>query len=302
MDFVQQLRIFVAVADNGSFARAAAALRMARPSVTNAVSALEASIGVRLLHRTTRRSSLTGEGEIFYERATQILTDVAGAQNLFGGSAQVPRGRLRVDIPVGLAKPLIIPRLPEFTERYPDIEIILGVSDQRVDLLAEGVDCVVRVGELAASSMISRVVAHVPMVSCGAPAYLAAYGVPKTIEDLSAHRAVTYFTGRGRSAMDWQLIANGEERSIRMRSAILVNDSEAFVACALAGLGLIQALRAEVAEQLENGQLVEILPQVETVRRAVSVMYPSRQYLAPQVRAFIDWISMIFKGAGGREL
>jgi LysR family transcriptional regulator, regulator for bpeEF and oprC len=302
LDFVQQLRIFVAVADNGNFARAAAALRMARPSVTNAVSALEASIGARLLHRTTRRSSLTGEGEIFYERATQILTDVAGAQNLFGGSGQVPSGRLRVDIPVGLAKPLIIPRLPEFTERYPDIEIILGVSDQRVDLLAEGVDCVVRVGELAANSMISRVVAHVPMVSCGAPAYLAAHGVPKTIEDLSAHRAVTYFTGRGRSAMDWQLIANGEERSIRMRSAILVNDSEAFVACALAGFGLIQALRAAVAEQLENGQLVEILPQVETVRRAVSVMYPSRQYLAPQVRAFIDWISVIFKGAGGREL
>ena len=302
MDFVQQLRIFVAVADNGSFARAAAALRLARTSVTNAVSALEASIGARLLHRTTRRSSLTGEGEIFYERATQILTDVAGAQNLFGGSGQVPRGRLRVDIPVGLAKPLIIPRLPEFTERYPDIEIILGVSDQRVDHLAEGVDCVVRVGALAANSMISRVVAHVPMVSCGAPAYLAAHGVPKTIEDLSAHRAVTYFTGRGRSAMDWQLITNGEERSIRMRSAILVNDSEAFVACALAGFGLIQALRAAVAEQLENGQLVEILPQVETVRRAVSVMYPSRQYLAPQVRAFIDWISVIFKGAGGREL
>lgn len=160
----------------------------------------------------------------------------------------------------------------------------------------------VRVGELAANSMISRVVAHVPMVSCGAPAYLAAHGVPKTIEDLSAHRAVTYFTGRGRSAMDWRLIANGEERSIRMRSAILVNDSEAFVACALAGFGLIQALRAAVAEQLENGQLVEILPQLETVRRAVSVMYPSRQYLAPQVRAFIDWISVIFKGAGGREL
>jgi len=295
LDFVQQLRIFVAVADNGSFARAAAALRMARPSVTNAVSALEASIGARLLHRTTRRSSLTGEGELFYERATQILTDVAGAQNLFGGSGQMPRGRLRVDIPVALAKPLIIPRLPEFTERYPDIEIILGVSDQPVDLLAEGVDCVVRLGELVASSMISRVVAHVPMVSCAAPVYLAAHGVPKTIEDLSAHRAVTYFTGRGRSTIDWQLIADGEERSIRMRSAILVNDSEAFVACALAGLGLIQALRAAVAEQLENGQLVEILPQIQTVRRAVSVMYPNRQYLAPQVRAFIDWISAIFK-------
>jgi len=294
LDFVQQLRIFVAVADNGSFARAAAALRMGRPGVTNAVSALEASIGVRLLHRTTRRSSLTGEGELFYERAAQILADVVGAQNLFGGSGQVPKGRLRVDIPVGLAKPIIIPRLPEFTERYPDIEIILGVSDQPVDLLAEGVDCVVRVGELPASSMISRVVTHVPMVSCAAPSYLAAHGVPRNIEDLSAHRAVTYFAGSSRSLIDWHLVADGEERSIRMRSAILVNDSEALVACALAGLGMIQALRASVAEQLETGRLVEILPHVGTVSRPVSIMYPNRQYLAPQVRAFIDWTSSIF--------
>ncbi|WP_213979411.1 LysR substrate-binding domain-containing protein [Sphingomonas sp. dw_22] len=295
MDFVQQLRIFVAVADNGSFARAAAALRMARPGVTNAVSALEASIGVRLLHRTTRRSSLTGEGELFYERASQILADVAGAQNLFGSSGQAPKGRLRVDIPVALAKPLIIPRLPEFMERYPDIEIILGVSDQPVDLLAEGVDCVVRLGELSASSMISRVVAHVPMVSCASPYYLDARGVPKTVEDLSAHRAVTYFAGRGRSSIDWHFVVDGEERPVRMRSSILVNDSEALVACALAGLGMIQALQAGVADHLETGRLVEILPHLKSVRRSVSVMYPNRQYLAPQVRAFIDWISTIFE-------
>ncbi len=294
LDFVQQIRIFVAVADNGSFARAAAALRMGRPSVTNAVSALEASIGARLLHRTTRRSSLTGEGELFYERAAQILTEVVGAQNLFGGSGQVPKGRLRVDIPVALAKPLIIPRLPEFTERYPEIEIILGVSDQPVDLLAEGVDCVIRLGEISASSMISRVVTHVAMVSCAAPSYLAAHGVPTAIEDLSTHRAVTYFAGSGRATIDWRLVADGEERSIRMRSAILVNDSEALVACALAGLGLIQALRVGVAEQIATGRLVEILPQVGAVPRPVSIMYPNRQYLAPQVRAFIDWTTATF--------
>jgi LysR family transcriptional regulator for bpeEF and oprC len=297
MDIVQQLRIFVAVVDNGSFARAADALRMGRPSVTNAVSALEASIGVRLLHRTTRRSSLTGEGELFYERATQILTDLAGAQNLFGGAGQTPKGRLRVDIPVALAKPFIIPRLPEFTERYPDIEIILGVSDQPVDLLAEGVDCVVRLGELSASSMISRVVAQVRMVSCAAPSYLEAHGMPHTIEDLAAHRAVTYFAGRGRHTIDWHLIKDGEERTIKMRPAILVNDSEAFVACAVAGLGMIQAPHAGVAEHLVTGRLVEVLPKAKTIPRPVSIMYPNRQYLAAQVRVFIDWISAIFKEA-----
>src|SRR5277367_3595510 len=295
MDFLQHLRIFAAVVDNGSFARAAEALRVGRPSVTNAVSALEDSVGARLLHRTTRRSSLTGEGELFYERAVQIIGEADAARNLFGGKEHSPKGRLRVDIPVGLAKPLIIPQLPDFALCYPDVEVILGVSDQPVDLLAEGVDCVLRVGELTSSSMISRVVTHVPMVSCAAPSYLAAHGVPRNIEDLSAHRAVTYFAGSSRSLIDWHLVADGEERSIRMRSAILVNDSEALVACALAGLGMIQALRAGVAEQLETGRLVEILPHVGTVSRPVSIMYPNRQYLAPQVRAFIDWTSSIFE-------
>ena len=123
---------------------------------------------------------------------------------------------------MALAKPVIIPRLPEFTERYPDIEIVLGVSDQPVDLLAEGVDCVLRLGELSANSMISRVVAQVRMVTCAAPSYLAAHGTPETLEDLSAHRAVTYFSGRGRETIDWRFIEDGEERPVRMRPAILV--------------------------------------------------------------------------------
>lgn len=297
IDLVQQLRIFVAVVDHGGFARAADALRLGRPSVTNAVSALEASIGVRLLHRTTRRSSLTSEGEMFYGRATQILTDLAAAQNLFGGPGHAPKGRLRVDIPVALAKPFIIPQLPEFTAAYPGIEIVLGVSDQPVDLLAEGVDCVVRLGELSSSSMMSRVVAHIGMVSCAAPSYLAKHGTPENIHDLSDHHAVTYFAGNGRQVIDWHLIQDGEERHIRMRSAILVNDSEAQVACALAGLGMIQVLRATVADHLDVGRLVEVLKDVQTIPRPVSIMYPNRQHLAPQVRVFIDWISAIFTRA-----
>ncbi|MET0219807.1 MAG: LysR family transcriptional regulator [Tardiphaga sp.] len=297
MDIFQQLRIFVAVVDNGGFARAGEALHMGRPRITNAVSALEDSIGVRLLHRTTRRSSLTGEGELFYDRATQILTDVAAAQNLFGGSAQVPRGRLRIDIPTALATPLIIPRLPEFVARYPDIEIVLGVSDQPVDLLADGVDCVLRLGELSASSMISRVVAQVGMVTCAAPSYLSAHGVPQTVEDLSSHRAVTYFGGRGRTKIHWHFMEDGKERSVTMQPALLVNDSEAFIACALAGLGLIQAVGVGVAAHLASGQLVEILPDIQTVQRPVSIMYPNRQHMASQVRVFIDWIGEIFRRA-----
>ncbi|WP_421732080.1 LysR substrate-binding domain-containing protein [Brevundimonas sp.] len=209
---------------------------------------------------------------------------------MFGGAGHAPKGRLRVDIPVALARSFIIPRLPELTERFPDIDIILGVSDQPVDLAAEGVDCVVRLGELSLTSMISRVITHVRMVSCASPSYLEAHGIPRSIEDLSDHRAVTYFSGRGRSTIDWHLIEDGEERSIKMRSAMLVNDSEALVACALAGLGMIQALHAGVADHLETGRLVQVLPELQAFRRPVSIMYPNRQYLPAQVRAFIEWI------------
>jgi LysR family transcriptional regulator, regulator for bpeEF and oprC len=296
MDFLQHLRIFAAVVDNGSFARAAEALRVGRPSVTNAVSALEDSVGARLLHRTTRRSSLTGEGELFYERAVQIIGEADAARNLFGGKEHSPKGRLRVDIPVGLAKPLIIPQLPDFALRYPDIEVILGVSDQPVDLLAEGVDCVLRVGELTSTSMISRVVARVAMVTCAAPDYLATYGAPSTIEDLASHRAVTYFSGRSRNRMDWHLIERDEERTIRLRSAILVNDTEAFIACGIAGLGMLQAVRAGVQPHLDAGRLVEVLSHLQVPPRPVSVMYPNRQHLAPQVRVFIEWVSSILGG------
>jgi LysR family transcriptional regulator for bpeEF and oprC len=294
MDFIQQLRIFVAVADHGSFARGAEALRLARPSVTNAIVALEDTVGACLLHRTTRRASLTGEGEVFYERATQVLADAAETRNLFGGSSEKPRGRLRIDIPVALAKSLIIPGLAEFNATFPDVDIVLGVSDQPADLLADGIDCVLRLGELAVTSMVSRVVAHVALVTCASPAYFSAWGMPKTIDDLASHKAIIYFSGRGRHRMDWHFLEGEDERTIRMKPAILVNDSEALVSCALEGMGMIQALGVNVEEHLATGRLVVALSELKALRRPVSIMYPARQHLAPQVRAFIDWITDLF--------
>ncbi|MBB3612134.1 LysR family transcriptional regulator [Rhizobium sp. BK602] len=300
MDFVQQLRIFVAVVDNGSFARAAEALRMARPGVTNAVRGLEGMVGARLLHRTTRRISLTGEGELFHERAVRLLADVSDVRNLFGGSADTPRGRLRIDIPVALAKPLIIPRLPEFSRRYPGIELILGVSDQPADLIAEGIDCVLRLGSLPAGSMVSRLIAHARMVICASPGYLTEHGTPQSIEDLAAHRAVLYFSGRGRRIMEWQMPENGRHHTVKMPPAILVNDTEAFIACALAGYGLIQVAGTSVAEHLEAGRLVQVLPDSQAFRLPLSIMYPNREHLAPQVRVFIDWIAALFRSLDSR--
>jgi len=300
MDLLQQLQVFVAIADNGSFARAADALGMGRPTITNTIAALEASIGARLLHRTTRRTTLTSEGELFYERAARLLADAQETRNLFGGPGQMPRGRLRIDVPVALAKPFIIPHLPDFMRRYPEIDLILGVSDQPADLLADGIDCVLRLGDLAVSSMVGRVVGHVRMVTCGAPTYLAEYGTPRTLDDLASHRAVTYFAGRSRRTIDWHFTVDGEVRTVRMRPGILVNETEAFIACALAGMGLIQAIGAGVEEHLKAGRLVEVLPEMKTVERPVSIMYPNRLHLAPQVRVFIDWIAVHFSSLEGQ--
>lgn len=293
MSFIQRLRIFVAVAENRSFARTAEALRMTRPGVTNAINALEETVGARLLHRTTRRVSLTGEGEVLHERALHLLAEVDETQGLFGGSGQKPRGRLRVDIPVAIAKPFIIPALPSFIATYPEVEVILGVSDQPVDLLAEGVDCVIRMGQLPMSSMVGRVIAQMTMVICASPAYLDAHGMPSDFSDLSGHKAVNYVSGRGHRPIPWQVPGADGIREVTLRSGIIVNDTEAFIASTLAGLGLAQGPGACMAEHLASGALVEVLPKARAIRRPLSIMYPARRHLAPQVRAFIEWAETV---------
>lgn len=293
MNLLQRLRIFVTVAERGSFARSAEVLALARPRVTEAIAELEREMGVRLLHRTTRRTTLTGEGELLLDRAIQLLADADQTRDMFGGQDKAPRGRLRVDVPVALARSLIVPNLPSFRSAHPGIEIVLGVSDQPTDLIADGIDCVIRIGALPPSSLVGRLIGRVDLVVCGSPAYLAERGTPKTMTDLSDHDTVIYFSGRTRRPIEWQLIDGGAEHAVRTRPSMFVNDSEAMVACALAGLGLIQIPRVSVAEHLERGALVQVLADLSAVTRPVSILYPSRQYLTPQVRAFIEWASFL---------
>jgi LysR family transcriptional regulator for bpeEF and oprC len=293
------MQIFVSVVEHGSFAKAAAAMRMARPSVTNAIQGLETDLGARLLHRTTRSTTLTAEGESFYDRAIQILAEVAEAKALYSGKGGMPRGRLRVDLPVALARPVIIPRLPEFAAQFPDIEIILGVSDQPADLVADGIDCAVRLGGLQNSSVVARRVAFAHMVNCATPAYLERHGTPISVDDLRLHRAVHYFSGRDRRVIDWHYLTDNEERTIKMKPALSVNDTEAFLHAGLAGFGLMQALGITVEGHLAAGELVEILPDVRPNPRPISILYPSKAHLAPQVRAFIEWVSEAFTRSAG---
>lgn len=300
MDFVQQLRVFVTVVEHGSFSRAAQNLSMGRPTVTHTVNALEKEMGVRLLHRNTRNMSLTSEGSEFFDRATDILASVSDVRHLFGDNIRAPHGRLRIDMPNSVAKPIIIPRLGSFFQRYPGIDLALGINDRPVDLVAEGVDCVLRVGEIQNSSLISSVVAQLNTVTVAAPSYIAEHGQPKTLEDLRDHRAVTYFIGHTRRILDWSFDVGGVRKTVRMKPSLHVNDGDAYISCALEGFGLAQATRLALQNDIDSGRFVEILPHFKSPTRPLSVLYPAKRHLAPQVRVFIDWAKEIFQHPDAR--
>lgn len=290
MDFIRQLQIFVTVVEMGNFSRAAETLHMARPGITKAIGELKKHVGVRLLQRTTRRTNLTGEGETLYAKAMELLRDVEDAQNLFGGSKEKPSGRLRIDIPAALAKSLVIPELAKFRAQYPDISIVLGVNDQPIDLIANSVDCVLRLGTLPVSSMIGRKIADIPMVICASPEYLKRNGIPSSIESLNDHTIINYFSGQKHIPLAWHFSNASDEEEVTFSSGIMANDAEAMVACALNHIGLMQVPGILVMDELHNGTLVQVLQDLGHVNFPLSIMYPNRQYLAPQVRTFIDWV------------
>ncbi|CAM3746443.1 putative HTH-type transcriptional regulator YhjC [Pseudomonas reidholzensis] len=290
MELLQSMQVFARVADLGSFTRAADALQIGRPQVTRAIQALEASLGVRLFQRTTRTVRLTSEGERFYQRVSAILGDVAEATSMFGVAGSTLRGRLRVDIPTAFSQPGLIQGLKDFTARYPAVELALGVTDRTVDLVAEGVDCVLRIGELPDSSLIARRIGQATMVTCAAPRYLQEHGEPKTLEDLNTHPGITFLSGQNQRPLPWQFMQGGSEQSYISRQGITVNESNAYVECGVAGFGILQAPGITLDRFLAEGSLVEILQPFRPQARPVSVLYPSKSHLAPQVAVFVDWV------------
>ncbi|WJD60711.1 LysR family transcriptional regulator [Pseudomonas kurunegalensis] len=302
MDFAEKLQVFITVAELQSFARAAQSLGLARPSVTVAINELEKEVGARLLHRTTRRTTLTSEGVAYYEQATMTLNAVGEARNFFGGGLSEPKGRLRVDMSNSLAKSMIIPNISSFKKAYPQVEVILGVSDQQVDLIAEGVDCVLRIGESSPTSLVSRTIYRDPFIICASPDYLKTHGAPKSLDDLKNHLGVVYFYGRERKVKEWMFTVNGKPRSIRMRPALQVNNHDAYVACALNGLGLAQIPLIGVRNELAAGSLVQVLADEDAGHTPISVMYPARKYLPMKVRVFIDWVISIFEKEEAKTL
>lgn len=291
-NMIEYLNIFIQVVEQGSFSKAADVLQIHRPTVSKAIQQIEHDLGVKLIHRTTRKLSITAEGDEFYHHARHVLAEV---NNMMASFSQTlpPRGRLRLDVPLALAHAILIPNLKHFQSLYPDIDIVLVSSDKKTDLITEGVDCLVRLGELQDSSFISRRLGDIRMVTCAAPSYLQQHGRPETLADLGQHRAINFFSEHSRDVMEWKFIKDGNVVSLRPAGNMLVDNSDILLSCGLAGLGIIQATFDALAPHIASGALEEVLPQYPSVSKPVSVMYPDRRYLSPKVRVFIDWFSEV---------
>ena len=294
MDRIQAMEVFTRVVDANSFTRAAETLGMPRASVTTIIQNLEAFLGVRLMHRTPRRLSLTPDGAAYYEHCIKILTEIAEADASFQAGNRKPSGALRVHMPSALGRRIVIPALSTFHQRYPDITLDLGLSDRPVDPVEEGVDCMIRVGPLEDSSMVARRIGMLKRITCASPSYLAKRGAPTSIESLASHHAVNFRAAHGGRPIPWVFMIDGKPVEVKMNSLVSVNDSDAYVTCAIEGFGLIQPTLFMVLPYLLDGSLTEVLAGFNPKPKPISIVYPHNRHLSAKVRAFAEWIGELF--------
>lgn len=290
MDRIELFRIFARVVETASFTRAAETLRLPRSSVSAAVIELEARIGARLLHRTTRKVSVTQDGSAFYERCLRAIAEVEETESLFRQGNAKPSGRLRIDVPGRIGRLVIAPALPAFLEEFPGIDLELGITDRAVNLVEERVDCALRVGPLADSGLIARPVGELPLINVASPSYLARHGVPQTPDDLARHSAVNYASPSTGRIERWEWMDGAATRAVPMRSRVTVNSAEAYIACCVAGLGLIQIPAYDVRNHLDAGELVEVMPEHRAAPLPMTLLYPHRQHLSRRLQVFVEWL------------
>ena len=299
MDRFDAMRVFCRVVERRSFTLAAEDTGLPRSTVTDAIKQLEARLGVRLLQRTTRHVSPTLDGEAYYQRCLRILSDIEDAEGAFAGAK--PKGILRVDVHGTLARHFVLPNLPSFIETYPDIEFQMTEGDRFVDLIREGIDCVLRVGTLQDSDMIGRRVATLEEVTLAAPAYVERFGMPMHPEALGGHRMVGFRSSATGGLLPLEFEVGGTLREITLPATISVNAAESYFAAAKLGLGLIQVPRYHAEDALDSGELLHVLRGFPPSRTPVSMLYPRSRQLSPRVRVFIDWLIKVFAGQAGAE-
>lgn len=291
INLFESMKIFIEIVESGSFTQAAENLQIHRPAVTKALQQLEQYSGIRLMQRTTRRINLTPDGEEFYRRSKPLLAQAHELLESFGPDRAL-HGQLRVDMPIAFAALLIVPNLPDFYREHPDIEIILSSSDRRQDMLRDGLDCVLRMGELDDGDYIARTMGNIKMTTCASPAYLAINGKPKTLEELRQHQAVNYINSSSRQVLPWTFKTPSGTAEINLPGKLVLDNSEAYIAAGLAGLGLLQGMNIFLQPYLDSGLLVEILPDYPAPPRKLSLLYPHR-HLSRKVRVFAEWLESL---------
>jgi DNA-binding transcriptional LysR family regulator len=297
MDRFEAMRVFTRVVERRSFTLAAQDLGVPRSTVTDAVKRLEARLGVRLLERTTRQVSPTLDGDAFHRRCLALIADLEDAESAFSGAK--PKGLLRVDVHGTLARHFVLPRLPALMAEYPEIEFFLSESDRFVDPVREGIDCVLRVGDLRDSDMVARRLAMLEEITGAAPAYIDRFGMPSSIEALDGHRMVGFRSSATGTLLPLEFVVDGALRHVTLPAAISVDGAETLIAAGRLGLGLIQAPRYHLESDLKSGTLVPVLAAFPPSPTPVSLLYPSSRQLSPRVRVFIDWLVRAFSTGRG---
>ncbi|UXY15444.1 LysR family transcriptional regulator [Chitiniphilus purpureus] len=297
MDRFDAMRAFARVVEAGSFTKAAQTLHMSKTTVTQLIQQLEARLRVKLLHRTTRKLSVTPDGAAYYARVVRLLADLDDAETSLSSAAAAPRGRLRVDVPSPLARLVLVPALPAFHARYPDIQFDMGVSDRMVDLLGDNVDCVVRGGEIIDQSLSARHVGDLQIGAYVAPGYVARLGVPvhpRELED-TAHRIVGFMSSRTGTVEPWAMHCGNEHIQVKSRYVLAVDDGNAYLEAGLAGLGVLWLPTYMAAAHQARGELIPLFEQWRFDPLPLYVAFPPNRHVSAKLRVFIDWIVELIK-------
>lgn len=296
MDRFQEMQAFVRIAERQSFTQASEDLRIPRATITNLIKRMELRLGARLLERTTRTVRLTHDGEAHYRRCVRLIADLEEAEGSFRDAA--PKGLLRVNLQGTLARHFVVPALPGFLAQYPGLEVHIGEDDRLVDLVREGIDCVLRAGNLQDSSMVGRRVALLEQVTVASPAYLAKHGEPEDLETLSAHRAVNYISSATGKAVPMAFTVDARVTAVQLAATVSVTGADLYAGAAVAGLGLVQVPRYRVAAELKEGRLRVVLAAMPPPPMPVSVLYSQNRQLSSRVRVFVQWLREVFESAG----
>jgi LysR family transcriptional regulator, regulator for bpeEF and oprC len=294
VDQLSAMRAFIRVVESGTFTRAAELLDTPKPTITKLIQGLESHLRTKLLNRTTRRVMVTPDGAAYYERAVRLLSDLDELDSSVSRSQASFMGRLRVDVGSSVATMVLIPALPSFHARYPEIQLDLGVSDRPIDLIADNVDCVLRAGEITDQSLVARRIGEFNFISCAAPGYLKQHGEPQHPSDLEeTHLVVAYFSARSGRTFPFTFRRGEETIEVRGRYTLAVNDANAYLSAALAGLGVAHAPRFMLQPHIDRRELRRVLPQWKVDALPFYVVYPPNRHLSNKVRAFVDWIAAL---------